>query len=258
MKLFIACVFALLCITASAQERLLIPITGTQTPGAYGSVWTTELWAHNQSDSVIVLRPTFACANLPICSLNTPIEPGSAVRIDLPGVPNGLPPGRILTATDTDGSPAAIDALFVDLRVRDESRATSSMGVEIPIIRHGDLFTKPLSLLNIPGDARYRHTLRIYDLDNKASAFRVKLMAADTGVEIRTQTVALTINEHDFAEGDTTSYAPSAAQLDLRPTIPVSDSRYFLTIEPLQSSMYWAFVSVTNNETQEVTLTTPR
>lgn len=258
MKIFLAGLLSWLSITAGAQERLLIPITGTQTPGAYGSVWTTELWAHNQGDDVIFLRPTFACSGLPICTLNTPIEPGGAIRIDLPGVPDGLPPGRILTATSADGTAAASDALFINLRVRDESRTDSSMGIEIPIVRADDLFTTPLTLLNIPGDELFRHTLRIYDIDNKASSFRIRLYASDTGEELPSQTIVLTVNQHDFAENDPTSYAPSAAQLDLRQNIPIGNKRYHLTIEPLQPSNYWAFISITNNETQEVTLVTPR
>lgn len=258
MRILFAVLLSWLSMTAGAQERLLIPITGTQTPGAYGSVWTTELWAHNQSDDVIYLSPTSYCPGLPICVPRTPIEPGGAIRIYLPGVPEGFPPGRILTATPAVGTTLAVDALFMNLRVRDESRAAASMGIEIPIVPVSDLFTTPLSLLNIPGDELFRHTLRIYDIDNQPSAFRVRLFDSDTGEELPSQSVVLTVNEYDFVEPEPLSHAPSAAQIDLRPNIPIGDKRYHLTIEPLQPSTYWAFISITNNETQEVTLTTPR
>lgn len=249
MKVYFVLLTLLFCTAASAEERILVPLTGNERPDAHGSIWTTELWAHNLSSETIRLRPTFFCP-VPTCVLDTTIESGVATRISLPGAPDGLPPGRILTATRTDG-------LFLNLRVRDESRAASSMGVEIPLIREGELFASVLSLLNIPGDERFRHTLRIYDIANKPTVFRVRLFEEERDMLISEQTVVLTVNPHDFATADPETYVPSAAQLDFRPSVPSGDRRYYVTVEPLQDASFWAFLTVTNNDTQEVTIITP-
>jgi hypothetical protein len=152
------------------------------------------------------------------------------------------PPGEILVADDPEG-------LFMNLRARDESRTAASMGVEIPIIPESEFSTLPLTLLNIPGNARFRQTLRIYTMSMRPSQFRVRLFGEHT-TPIGEQTVTLTV-------GDELLYKPSGAQIDLRSSVPQLDERYYAVIEPLDTVAFWTFISVTNNETQEVTIITP-
>jgi len=251
--------------TVGSAERILVPITGLQSD-AHGRVLkSTGLWAHNLSSETIYLRPTFSCVGT-ACFGDTALEPGSARPISLPGVPDGLPPGRILTATRGAVPPGRVltatgaEGLFLHLRIRDESQNASSIGVEIPLVREAELYSSALSLLNIPGDERFRHTLWIYDVANKPTEFRVRLYRQkESRMPISEQIVILTVNPHKFINPilDPQTYVPSAAQLDLRPMVPSGDGLYYVTVEPLQGASFWAFLSVSNSDTQELTIITP-
>jgi hypothetical protein len=55
-------------------------------------------------------------------------------------------------------------------------------------------------------------------------------------------------------------FKPGYAQIDFSTRFPTASqySRLRIEIEPLAgTTRYWAFVSITNNETQHVTLVTP-
>ena len=238
--------------TLLAQEAILLPLVAASQPGAHGSQWTTELWAYNQGFATMWLDPAIDCG-VPTC-VPASLRPLEAEQLHLSGMPPNLPPGRLLYAYGIN----EIDPedLVLNLRVRDESRAGQSMGVQIPVVRRSELFTSSLVLLNIPGDARFRHTLRIYDPSNQPATFRLRLRHGDA--ILSEQMVTTTVNEETFGMAGRGPWAPSAAQLDLRAIIPAEEKRYHLTIEPLQPSSYWAFLSITNNGTQEVTIITPQ
>lgn len=247
---FLAILLAVIA-PAHAEEptpRFLVPLVAQEQPGAHGSVWTTTLRVYNAGDESVLLYPAPICAGL--CGDLTGVSSGHEQSFDLYRFPADAPPGRVLYVYD------APVRLFFQLRVRDESRAAQSMGVQIPIIPEASLFREPIALLGIPGDARFRHTLRIYDIDNHPSQFRIRVMQ---GLQtVHEETVMLQVNEIDFgSERREDVIGPSAVQLDFRGRIPSEDQLYYLTIEPLQDSPFWAFLSVTNNETQEVTLVLP-
>lgn len=240
MKPAIVLAILLATTTAVADERFLLPVTGSGIPGAYGSIWSTELALKNQGSKVIRVSPELSCQTL--CLGFTPIASTDGVFRTLLYDRIPQPPGGVLVVDDPEG-------LFMNLRVRDESRTASSMGVEIPIIPEAGFSTLPLTLLNIPGNPRFRQTLRIYTMAMRPSPFRVRLFDEHRN-PIGEQTVTLTV-------GDELLYKPSGSQIDLRPFVPQLDQRYYAVIEPLEPVAFWTFISVTNNDTQEVTIITP-
>lgn len=231
------------------NARFLVPLVAQEQAGGHGSVWSTRMWAYNAGTEGVILYPTSLCKTA-MCTIFTPVSAGRPGEIEFLRVLPGTPPGQILYADSTE----ELD-VFLSLRVRDESRNAASMGVQIPVIRDSELFETPISLPGVPGDLRFRHTLRIYDIANEPSSFRVKVLD-DLGRILVEETVTLTVNP-GTADATGLDFGPSAAQLDFRNRIPLDEGAYAVTVEPLQESRFWAFLSVTNNETQEVTLVIP-
>lgn len=230
-------------------HRFLVPIVAQEQPGAYGSIWTSTLRVYNAGPENVVLYPAPTCES-GLCSDLTPVDNGYERSFALSKFPPDAPPGRVLYVYE---GPAT---LFFHLRVRDMSRAAQSMGVQIPVIPEADLFRDEIALLGVPGDARFRHTLRIYDINNQPSSFRIRVFS-DLQL-IHEETITLFMNLVDpGVQPREEVIGPSAAQLDFRDRIPDGEHLYYLTIEPLQESLFWAFLSITNNETQEVTLVLP-
>jgi hypothetical protein len=129
--------------------------------------------------------------------------------------------------------------------VYDQSRTTQSFGTEIPIVRERQ-FTNGstvLTLLNVPTDARFRNTLRIY---GTAAAQVVVRVSAPTISPVDSP-VTLNAGENVFK--------PAAATFSSFPT-GVGLVTVTITV-PVQAHV-WAFVSVTNNDTQQITTITPQ
>src|ERR1700687_1921032 len=109
-------------------ERVLVPVVvAAATPGAYGSVWQTELGARNEADQRVVISDT----PVGLCGLCPPYAPHSTFRIPLNATnPNA---GRFLYI----GSPGVGNVTFT-LRVQDISRQALTWGTAIPVVRDRD------------------------------------------------------------------------------------------------------------------------
>ncbi|HEY0592969.1 MAG TPA: hypothetical protein VGF40_14445, partial [Thermoanaerobaculia bacterium] len=148
------------------------------------------------------------------------------------------------------------------LHVRDLSRAGESFGTEIPVVREREIGRAPIRLLDVPvGDGRYRVMLRVYDLaaiDGTRAVMRWRLddgtqYAGDTQLTLRTVGRCIV--------GPCWLPEPAGIALPLfdKPLPPnLTQDHLHVEIEPLHpSSRLWAMVTVTNNETQQVTTITP-
>jgi hypothetical protein len=172
-----------------------------------------------------------------------PIPPSSQVPGELRYVPRDM--GSQLT---------------FNLRIRDLSRALSSWGTEIPVIRDTSALTGPANLLAIPTDDQFRATLRAYDLFPSP--------AGDPLVRLRVYSMT---DDSLLGETDLALHSGSPTEYPLRPNyglvtnllqqFPAATGKGLVRIEvqPLTPGLrYWAFVSVTNNDTQHVTTVTPQ
>jgi hypothetical protein len=261
----------LLLLTASAAtaqpagfERVLFPIVIPITapvPGALGSRWVTDLAVLNRSDVEVPLAGSFVCF---LCRTAHGLRPG--VTYDLVPIP---PPN------DLGGKFLFVDSRYVDqvhfgLRVRDISREAEGFGSEVPVVREREFSADGVSLLSVPNRPNARVTLRVYGFDPAIAGnvlVRVYEQRLTLAVNLSTNTVPDTLTAERtypvayvppidaIGAGDTPDY-PRYAQISDLPLPAASFAR--IDVVPATPGLrIWAFITVTNNDTQQVTVISP-
>ena len=226
----------------SVFEPLLFPAL-FETSGANGSFWISEAIVSNRSPWRIENYNEISelvCVTLP-CGEQLP--GGHYEKIRGKSYPHGV---NLLIPR------AESSSLAFGLRVRDTSRVAESLGTEVPIVRESELQWNTLTLLDVPVDPRYRSALRVYAVDpGPAQTFSVyvsfinreKHQSSSTFVQM-TRSCSVTC-----------AITPAYGQLDL-PAGAAGES-IDIQILPPGNAPIWALVSVTNNDTQQVTLVSP-
>lgn len=218
-------------------EPVVFPtlVTGA---GAFGSQWTSDVAVRNDS----TLLPLPATSSFL----------------------SAVPPQRTLTFTGASAPAGAVfyasrqvaPLTYFDVLVRDLSRQAQTLGTEIPVVREWDLYGRPIELLNVPNDPKYRVALRVLRLDGGTNAdVTISSMQDTPGVG------AIVADFMTLTQPSPTSTLTSASILDINAKYPQLAGK-----GPLRILIYpgvvaprtvWAFVSVTNNETQDVTIISP-
>lgn len=238
-------------------ERIIVPVSIRNIPGAYGSLWTTEFWVFNSGSSPVNATVNdFGCA-IATCNY-VPVPPGAKQEDTWIVNGRGGGPGVMLYVEKAHAS----DLTF-SMHLRDLSRQAQTFGTEIPIIRERDFLTNTTQLFPVPTDDRFRQTLRIYDADaSGTSRVRVRIFRTGTPTDPLAETELTLVTP---ATGNmfytNWPYRPGYAEIlwlsDALPAVRSAEN-VRIEIEPLTPGLrYWAFVSITNNETQHVTLVTP-
>jgi len=216
-------------------EPVLFPV-GFSGPGAFGSLWATEIFLRNENEFAITLSPlsTFNLGCVPFqCELKIPPH---TTRTTGTTTPNGF-----IAHVPRMAAPN----VHFGLLVKDLSRQSEALGTEVPVVREKDLYDHALELLNIPTDLRFRVTLRIFTLSGPGS---VKVEIASMSGENLVSTSVLT--------------SGNPAYIQLSPMFPQIAGKGPLRIRispPLAGDRsLWAFASITNNETQYVTTISPQ
>jgi hypothetical protein len=244
----------------SGYEKVLLPVYfEEEIPGAYGSLWRTDFRIRNNGGSDVHLAP-FECPPGGACGAVFPLtyslDPGEALHnpeyLDTRGRSN---PSQILYV-DVSQAPPRIS---LSLRVADVSRSTRNAGTDLPVVRESELLTQSSQFFDVPMDAQnFRVLLRVYDLTYTEAEYSIRLYAEDglaepvygATVTAKTSRPAPFRNEAAYAQFDVTDLLklrrvwPEAVRIEVAPREP--------------GSRYWAFVSITNNDTQLVTLVTPQ
>jgi hypothetical protein len=227
---------------AAFYEALLFPVSYSAVqPGAFGSQWITQIYLRNENDYGLDLWPR-AIFNLGcFFECNDQIE-------------------KHTTRTTGSNAPHGFSAFIprqaaryvhVSIVARDLSREAEAAGAEIPVVREKDLFDRPLELLNVPTDRRFRVSVRIYDV---ASASLVRMTISPLS---REEVLVSTMPQ-------LSATTPGYFQIsDLVATYPqlVGKGPLRIKVEPLSVGgprTLWAFASITNNETQHVTTISPQ
>ena len=241
--------------TGSAEKfaRFLVPLVVTRAPGAAGSLWQTELRVFSDSDEDVLLFP-----QADLCQVSCTAPPAFGFPLLKRSMSHIQPPpgnGALLYTRHEH-----VDTLRLNLVVRDLSRSDRSAGTHIPVVAEEDLFTTRLHLLNVPNAERFRHTLRVYDVDARQDAYVLVRVVDPTNDRV----LAEFTRRFDIAP-----YAP-AGPLEapskpgyieigaLTAEVPPNVREVRVEVEPLTPGLrFWAFVSTTNNETQAVTLSVP-
>ena len=225
-------------------ETLLVPIYSPPVHGAFGSEFRTMLRGSNKADQqqVFLYGVDYGC--LLISPLPNPLT--DPTILDETGRTRELTvdcstwPGRFLYVPKEQAS-----SLTLNERVLDVSRIAVNHGTEIPIVRSKDITSARIALLGGLIDPRFRNTLRVF--------------STTAGV------VTVKLNEKIFQmtlQPGRTIFEPAYAAFTNFPRpeeLPAgSDGTIRVTVDPPPSPIpIWAFITVTNNDTQAITSITP-
>jgi len=242
-------------------ERVLFPIviyapsplpgqTVRGVPGAYGSHWTTEIVGRNEADVPVTVQgwqhPS-SCGGIPECP-NYEVSAHTWFTV-YGGSTDGSYPGTFQFVSKPGN-----DRVFFNLRVVDLSRQSLTWGTEIPVVRERDVRTGTVALLNVPTDSRFRTMLRVYDFDGSLSHTVLVRFYAEQDVLAETE---LTLSHLGAVTGDIPGYAQIGNFTDTFPQLSAFP-RLRVEISPISEGVrFGAFISVTNNETQHVTVIAP-
>lgn len=234
-------------------ERLLVPIvTGDAAhPGGHGSSWVAKLTVFNSSGLRVPLTewPDSYPCKLASCAREH-VDPHETA--DFSNLSPAINGGGVFLYTISSFA----DELHASLRVFDASRALETLGTQIPVIRRSEVQSgSDVHLVGIPVSAEYRSLLRIYDLEAlDRTQVEVRVFDRD-GVLLRSETVELRTWADDEPAVESPRF-PAYGQLYLTETFTGTDSSR-IEITGSDEQRLWAFVTVTNNETQLVTSIVP-
>lgn len=244
----------------AAYETILLPIyLDGRINGAQGSQWQTDLWLRNTGTTDATLAP-WDCPAGQVCPAVFPLTrtlvAGEALH-NLPAFfrPPTANPARLLYVSRSEA-----DNVAFQLRFADVSRSTLNAGSELPVVHEEHLLTGTATLLNVPLDRKFRTLIRVYDVANTESRFRAVVSALEAGTADKVLlTRELTATSSDSGQFRLT---PAYAQFsidELLLTDQILPAAVRIEVTPLTAgSRFWTFGSVTNNETQFVTLVTPQ
>lgn len=236
---------------------VLVPITPEgDVPGANGSIWRTELRLFNETPYPITLDGPLYCDDIILGCTPAPYQP-----FETRSVPAARRDETVDGAFLWIPNPA-VDNVHLALRVRDVSQNANSWGTTIPIVRMSEFRTR-LTIIDIPTDARYRGMLRIYSSGPAPQSVRISVFGErDHLTPVLERMVDLSgILNPVF---DPAPDHPAYAQIDLlTPEVRAAGGRVRVEINNLGDIVspplppVWGFVSVTNNETQQITTMLP-
>lgn len=235
-------------------------------PGAHGSQWETN---------VSVLGKSGGSLPVPLFGSCTALDGDLTDEIQSICEGFGSSSGLIMYV------PKSVDLaeLYVSARARDLNRQASSAGTEIPIARETAFRTSEFFLLDIPSDTRFRANLRVYGgmetftpeyrfihPGGRSAAGLEIYDSRDLDTPLVSTTIDLSTPDSIVASNPYAVHPAFSSIGDLRAAFPqlAAVPKYTIRISPHQTIVdppreysMWAFVSLTNNETQEVTTISP-
>ena len=224
-------------------QRLLFPVQ-YENGGAVGSRWATD-------SSIAATRtriPGFVEFREPPCS-------GCPRRIDPAPAPEAIPAFTFPIDKRNSVSGALLyvfrgteEAMITHSRVRAVGATSHSAGTEVPVVLERD-FRSSVQLLGIPADPAYRVMLRVWALKDLRFQRISATLHGSKSIDVPLEFSRSTVDALPFASADLTSLLGRLAAAPL-PQLHL--------LSPDATNGIWAMVSITNNETQEVTIVTPR
>jgi hypothetical protein len=223
----------------SVQEPILFPIIES-TDGAFGSKWRSEATISNPSPWEVDADYTMHCVGPCVGPCDPPIEPKSFQQFHA-----CYPRGTVFYAPRSEAS-----HLAMSLRIRDISRDDEGYGTEIPVVREHDfVHGAEIRLLDVPLDPRYRVKVRLYAVEPGLAPSLSGFVRIQRDSGLLQLPFSLTKFQSYF------SNEPYYAEVDL-PQGAIGERVNLEIVMPLDATA-WAFASVTNNETQQVTIVAP-
>ncbi len=213
-------------------RRVLFPVLYSG-PGAYDSKWSSEAAVENLGSAPVHFpSPRLFGSFLP---------PGVTRTVHDGQFPDGVIVLEPRNARVSHG-----------LLARDLTRQASAAGTEIPVVPEEQFFQRPFSILNVPSASRYRLGLRFYGFEPFEMNLRVGPMDSKENASIPLI----------YSATDAESGMHSGFIIDLLARFPQFVGRGPLRVMIYLDSSYagpgWAFVTVTSNDTQHVTVISPQ
>ncbi|HYO75493.1 MAG TPA: IPT/TIG domain-containing protein [Thermoanaerobaculia bacterium] len=231
-------------------ERVLFPLNFFGA-GAHGSEWRTNIVVRNDGPVAVRTIPEFWMQP------NSPVLPIANEYIPAGGR------GQFVLRQRDGGEflhvPRGLEKeLSYASHLVDRSRSATDLGSEIPVV-HAEETANTIRLLGVPTASNFRAKLRVYDFDPVNGRLVTVTVREPNGNVLATRKLTLTgapvcANAPCFA--DRPPFA--ALDLDLLDGVRGAESANVTIESDLNDGRIWAFVSVTNNETQNVTLYTPQ
>jgi IPT/TIG domain len=247
--------------------RVLLPSYNCGLRGAQGSEWCAQLSLFNASPDPVVAYPVYPDRDgLRISAVSVPSRHFSnlgLLRVIGKSFDEVAPRSARVMYID----PARADDLRLNLRIYDDSRRQTTWGTEVPVVRERDLRTTAIEIFPVPLDPLFRQALRIYDPFRLGDGeVEVRFYIAGDGKLVATRRATLAVFERTMPyDGAVDQSFPGLAELNNLmldvPELAAVSSTEELRIEvvPLTPRLrFWAMVSLTNNDTQHVTLLTPQ
>ncbi|HEV7765494.1 MAG TPA: hypothetical protein VGQ76_10870 [Thermoanaerobaculia bacterium] len=253
-------------------DVVLLPVFSFN-PGAHGSQWETTVSIASIENNATMPVPMLADETSTCAGQSGTINLG-VVRHVCPSF--NSPSGLFLYVPKSLGS----HRLYATSRVRDLTRQASSAGTAIPIVRESQFRSNEILLLDIPSDARFRTNLRIYAgpwtsgggtqrfINTSKQGVTVDIYASGSlGTSPALASTTLELSEPQLTAGSPYYVRPGYVSIaDLVAMFPqlASVPSYTIRIrtgQPLTSPPVdlttWGFVTITNNQTQEITTIKP-
>jgi hypothetical protein len=234
-------------------ERVLFPLNYIGR-GAHGADWRTDIVVRNDGPVYMETVPQFW------------IDPSDPEHV---GIVQPIPPGERAAFPPRlqDGGaflyvPRGLEPfLSYSAHVVDRSRLSEGAGTELPVVRARDT-ASTIRILDVPRAAGYRAMLRIYDWDLVDSRDAYVKIKTSEGVE-KTLAVHLPgtgICPNPSPRPPCFAPSPSYRAIDLSAISGLGNAKSFdVTVTGVfDDARLWAFVSITNNATQQVTTYTPQ
>ena len=243
-------------------EMLLLPVylDGT-VAGAHGSRWKSEFWIHNAGGESVQIAP-MDCGINQICPAVFPPTRTLVAAESLRNLTaNFRPPsanvGRLLYVSNHGAKNVS-----TSLRLWDESRQNLDAGAEIPVVRQNEFLSGQARLVAVPLDGNFRLALRIYEMNLTQAKFHVRVYEQFEGVGAQVPMTQFDVDATTTETGtfrSTPAYGEYNRITDLLLNPVPRPPLLRVEISPLnQGSVFWAFIAVTNNETQRVSIVTPQ
>lgn len=203
----------------SDTVRVLLPIAaGAQ--GLLNTSWQTDVLAHNETPLAVTIA-------------GTTVPPASTQRLTLSPASTGM----FLQIPRS-----AADGITITTHVHDTTHDAENLGVDIPSVPETQ-FRRSLVLTGVPADARYRVLLRVYGYPGNYP-IDVRLRNDATGELLSSQRLTLAGSDVAYLQ------LPIVATLSSALRVEVTTAR---ELDP----PIWAFLTLTNNTTENVTTITP-
>jgi len=208
--------------------------------GAFGSRWRAVATVSNPAPWTVDADYTLHNIGPCIQDCDPPFEPKTFEQFH-----NGYPRGTVMWVPRSEAAQLALS-----LRIRDASRQQETYGTEIPVVREHDfIHGGNIHLIDIPLDPRYRVKVRIYMIEPVLAPMQTGSVRMRRGDSILSLPFTFSDARRDLI------IEPYYAEVDL-PQGAIGERVNLEVVMPLDATG-WAFASVTNNETQQVTIVAP-